>query len=347
MVSPTQKAIIVTGDGTVLRDAAVPKPGPDDILVKVTAAAQNPTDWKTAAYGKRIGAISGCDFVGIVVEIGPKVPANVRSIGERVAGFVHGGLYPNGSFSEYLSVPAEVVVHVPDDWSDEDAAQLGIAPFTAAQTLWSSQENFPTPFAPGTDSTPLLVSSGASSVGQYVIQFAKLSGFKVITFASPKNFELVRSLGADEVFDYKDPDASKKVKEITNGQLKFAVDTISEKQTPQQIADALSDEGGMVSVILPCKTVRDNVKVVHSLAYDLLGKDFNFPQVFKANEVETARGKEYAKLITNLLATGKVRPNATTVLPKGLASVPEGMQYMRDGKVSGEKITYRISDTPN
>ena len=63
-------------------------------------------------------------------------------------------------------------------------------------------------------------------------------------------------------------------------------------------------------------------------------QDFNFPQVFKANEVETARGKEYAKLITNLLATGKVRPNATTILPKGLASVPEGMQYMRDGKVS-------------
>lgn len=161
---------------------------------------------------------------------------------------------------------------MPDDWSDEDAAQLGVAPFTAAQTLWSSQEKFPTPFAPGTDSTPLLVSSGASSVGQYVIQFAKLSGFKVIAFASPKNFELVRSLGADEVFDYKDPYASQKVKEITNGQLKFAVDTISEKQTPQQIADALSDEGGVVSVILPCKTVRDNVKVVHSLAYDLLGK---------------------------------------------------------------------------
>ena len=63
-------------------------------------------------------------------------------------------------------------------------------------------------------------------------------------------------------------------------------------------------------------------------------QDFNFPQVYKANEAETARGKEYAKLITNILATGKVRPNATKVLPKGLASVPEGIQYMRDGKVS-------------
>ena len=44
MVPPTQKAIVVTGNGIVLRDAAVPKPGPDDILVKVAAAAQNPTD---------------------------------------------------------------------------------------------------------------------------------------------------------------------------------------------------------------------------------------------------------------------------------------------------------------
>ncbi|THH06161.1 hypothetical protein EW146_g9700 [Bondarzewia mesenterica] len=348
MIPTTQKAVVITEEGCVLHDTGVPKPGVEDILVKVAAAAQNPTDWKTADRGKKIGAIVGCDFVGTVVEIGSNVPAGVRSVGERVAGFVQGALYPNGSFSEYLTAPAQVVVHVPDSWSDEDAAQLGIAPFTAAQTLWSSQVNFPTPLAPSSTSppTPLLVSAGSSSVGQYVIQFAKLSGFRVLAFASPKNFDLVRSLGADEVFNYKDPEASKKVRDATQGQLKFAVDTFCEKQTPKQVADALSDEGGVVSAILPYQSVRENIKVVNSIAYTLLGKNLNFPMKFTATELETARGRKYAQLLSDVLATGKIKPNPTRVFPKGLASVPEGLQYMRDGKVSGEKITYRIADTP-
>jgi NADPH:quinone reductase-like Zn-dependent oxidoreductase len=122
-MAPTiQKAIVIQQDGSVaLREIAVPKPGPDEILVKIVAAAQNPTDcewtllreehrgffWfqysncilslslvltgKTALYGKRAGSVSGCDFSGIVEEIGPNVPPGLRLIGERVAGFVHGG----------------------------------------------------------------------------------------------------------------------------------------------------------------------------------------------------------------------------------------------------------------
>lgn len=114
-MAPTiQKAAVIQQDGSVaLRDVAVPKPGPDEILVKVVAAAQNPADcgWevsvsfiqfflifflsflsgKGALYGKRAGAVAGCDFSGIVEEIGSNVPQGLRSIGERVAGLVLGG----------------------------------------------------------------------------------------------------------------------------------------------------------------------------------------------------------------------------------------------------------------
>ena len=115
MAPIVQKAVVVQQDGSVaLREIAVPKPGPDEILVKVVAAAQNPADcgWKlayanlhtahltffwvlsgkTALYGRRVGAISGFDFSGIVEEIGSNVPHGLRSIGERVAGLVLGGL---------------------------------------------------------------------------------------------------------------------------------------------------------------------------------------------------------------------------------------------------------------
>lgn len=114
MAPIVQKAIIVQQDGSVaLREIAVPKPGPDEILVKVVAAAQNPADcgWKammsalssqltffflvlsgkSARFARRTGANSGFDFSGIVEEIGSNVPHGLRSIGERVAGMVLGG----------------------------------------------------------------------------------------------------------------------------------------------------------------------------------------------------------------------------------------------------------------
>lgn len=185
------------------------------------------------------------------------------------------GAYPNGSFSEYLVVPADRVVHVPDSWSFEDAAQYGVAPLTTCQCLWDSLSGLPTPLAPSTSSTPewILVWGGASSVGNYVIQFAKLSGLKVITTCSPKNFELVKSLGADEAYDYRDARVSQKIREATENKLTKAVDCVSEHGTVGLISEALSEnEGGTIAAILPCESPRENVKVVLSLAYDLSGK---------------------------------------------------------------------------
>ncbi|KAH9967149.1 chaperonin 10-like protein [Russula dissimulans] len=141
MASTKQTAVVIQQDGSVaLQEIAVPKPGPNEILVKVVAAAQNPTDWKTALMAKRAGSVAGCDFSGIVEEIGSNVPAGLRSIGERVAGLVLGGILPNGAFAEYLVTLADFVVHVPDTWSFEDAAQLGIAPLTALRVLYEMLE---------------------------------------------------------------------------------------------------------------------------------------------------------------------------------------------------------------
>jgi hypothetical protein len=53
-----------------------------------------------------------------------------------------------------------------------------------------------------------------------------------------------------------------------------------------------------------------------------------------------------AELTTELLASGKFTPIPVKLMPKGLESVTEGFQFMKDGNVSGEKITYRIADTP-
>ena len=130
----------------------------------------------------------------------------------------------------------------------------------------------PTPLQPTSSPIDLLVWGGSSAVGQYVIQFAHLAGLRVIATSSPKNFELLKSFGADLVFSYSDPETPEKIKEATGGKLKHAVDCISEGETPSKIAQCFGDEDGVVSIILPYESQKPNVKVVFSLAYHLLGK---------------------------------------------------------------------------
>lgn len=90
--------------------ADVPKPTitADEILVKVKFVALNPTDYKHLDILSPPGSISGCDYAGEVVEVGAS-SSNAWKIGERVAGVVHGGLYPDrGAFAEYLKVDADL-----------------------------------------------------------------------------------------------------------------------------------------------------------------------------------------------------------------------------------------------
>jgi len=365
MSIPTKmRAIVVVDGGNIdLQEVDVPKSGAGEVLVKVVTVSQNPTDWKTVKGAKKTGAIVGCDFAGTVAEIGPDVPEGVRKVGERVAGFVHGGLHKNGSFAEYVVADAQVIISVPDNISFEDAPQFGIAGYTALQTLYQSQ-SLPTPFgafdaseinknttdaslSPSAGPTlDLLVWAGTSAVGQYVVQLAHNAGLRVIATCSPRNFELVKILGADAAFSYSDPDTPQKIKEYTGGALKYAVDCMSEEKTAQQIADAMSDAGGVVSVILPRQSTRKDIQTHESLVYTLLGKAIQVPRSIDAKPEHYEFGVKASALLNELLAKKKLLPSRTKIFPHGLASIKEGFQYMMDGKVSAEKLTYRIADTP-
>jgi len=337
MTPAKQTAALVTENGITLGITDVPKPGPGQILVKVTAAAQNPSDWKAvkrALDEAKYGGTVGNDFAGTVEELGPDVPG-VRKVGGRVAGFISGTQQGNGSYAEYLVADAELgVVPIPDGWSFEEAAQLGIGPLTALQCLHQSLE-LPSPLEvirPSDPQRAILVWGGASSVGQYAIQFAKLGGLRVLTTTSPKNIGLVRGLGADEVFDYHDEDVVEKIRAATGNALDIAIDTISEGKTTEQVPGAIGDKGGKVAIILPYESPRPDVKVIFSYGPDLLNRGKN--------------GKWFVDLHKKILATGKIKPNPILIQPNGIAGVKDGLQYMQEGKVSAQKLTYRISDTP-
>ncbi|KAJ7192840.1 chaperonin 10-like protein [Mycena pura] len=356
------KALVTLGDGDIaLQDAAVPVISPDEILVNVVVATQNPTDCtyrKTALLHNKPGNILGCDFAGTVVEIGLRVPAGLRTVGERVAGMIHGGVTPNGSFAEYLAVHGALVISIPDDVSFVHAAQLGAACLTSCQALYQSL-HLPTPLhpVPADSGETVLIWSGTSATGAYAVQLAKLAGLRVISTASEGNIEFVKALGADAVFDYTDSRAPKLIVEATGNQLRAAMDCISDGMTTVQTVMSMGAEGGTVATLLPYTSRRRDVPVetVFVLAYSIFGKasgapdsiiDIEFPFKFPANSGHLENAITYCEMLSTILARKALRPIPVRMYPHGLASVRVGFEDMKAGKVHAEKITYVIADTP-
>lgn len=86
----------------------------------------------------------------------------------------------------------------------------------------------PWPNNPSKENFPILIYGASTNTGLWAVQYAKLSGLRVLATCSEKNFEAVSQLGADEVFDYRDEKCGEKIKKATNGQLMYAFDCVSE-----------------------------------------------------------------------------------------------------------------------
>jgi NADPH:quinone reductase-like Zn-dependent oxidoreductase len=120
-------ALVTAGQGQLPTVQLVPTPQIEthEILVKVAAVALNPYDWKIISTVKATtpGLILGIDLSGTVVAVGESV--NGFRIGERVAAFVHGGDDKSvGAFAEYAKADAELVWHIPDITTFEEASTM-------------------------------------------------------------------------------------------------------------------------------------------------------------------------------------------------------------------------------
>ena len=186
-------------DVLALEDLQKPTPVGDQLLIRVKAAAVNPLDWhymRGSPYIMRlssgIGAPGeprlGVDFAGVVEAVGDEV--NEFQPGDAV----FGGM--TGAFGEYVLMgEGRSVVHKPENVSFEQAAAVPIAAITALQALRDSG---------GVEAGDKVLINGASGgVGTYAVQIAKWMGAEVHGVCSTRNVELVRSLGADRVIDYK------------------------------------------------------------------------------------------------------------------------------------------------
>ncbi|VDB91961.1 unnamed protein product [Peniophora sp. CBMAI 1063] len=334
MVSATHTAAVINEAGNVdIKKVDIPKAGENEVLVNVVTAALNPADWKITKGLGKTGSVPGHDFAGVIKELGPATGSTGLKVGDRVTSYIPWARGISGSFAEHVAASADHCIPLPDTWTFEQGAGVGVGMYTAFQAIFESL-NLPAPFSEGTPTpTPLLVYGASSAVGLYAVQIAKAAGFRVFAVCSPKNFELVKSLGAEAAFDYKEPGVGAKIKEASGGMIQHAVDTIAAPGSGKLFVDALSSEGGKIGTLGfytdEDKAILDGSKVAHQFS--------NAYAVFSESN-----GPKYSKLAARLLAEGKVKPTPIKVWENGLEGVNDAMQYMIDGKVSAEKIVFRV-----
>lgn len=204
------KAVIVNQPGSAeqlqIQDFEKPKLQPGEILIHVKAAAINRTDIlsREGKAGYMSNPILGIEVSGEVVEAAPGV---TLTAGTRVMGLVNGGGY-----AEYVTMPADRAIVVPDTLSFEEAAAIPEVFLTAYQTLfWLGQLK---------DDDTVLIHAGGSGVGSAAIQLAKqMTKAKIIvTAGSEEKLAFCRSLGADISINYKEQDFDEEVLNATNNQ---------------------------------------------------------------------------------------------------------------------------------
>ncbi|KAF2154561.1 GroES-like protein [Myriangium duriaei CBS 260.36] len=349
---PTMLALkSLTHDRTAIQFVPLPSLRPGYILVKVSHVALNPTDWKHRSWFPTPGATIGCDYSGTVVQVDRAVTAPFRP-GERIAGFAHGTnkLQPeDGAFAEYAVVKGDTQMMVPEGLSDAEAATLGVGLTTVGQALYRSLK-LPLPWEGGKEGQErpwVLVYGGSTATGSLAIQFARESGARVVSTCSPRNAEWVEGLGAERVFDYSKAEVGREIRGFTGGKLRLAFDCISEDESLAICADAFDPEvGGKISVLLPTDFEREKVDLQETRAYMSTGEDidyFGLPLKKDLNEFEWL--KEFWRRSTELFRDGKVKVHPLEVRKSGLEGISEGLDDLRDGKVSGVKLVYNVGAT--
>lgn len=240
-------------------------------------------------------------------------------------------------------VKPDVATRVPDTLSMEEAATLGVGITTVGQGMYQSL-GLPWPTTPAAQPFPILIYGGSTATGTLAIQLAKLSGLTVVTTCSPRNFALVRSLGADHVFDYSSPTVGADIRAVTNGELEYVFDCISEGNSPAIAAEAIGPKGGKYGALLWVdKFPRDDVAVAVKLAYTAMGEAFTkFDTEWPANPEDLEFAAKFWSVAEELLAQGKLKPHPVSLGEGGLEGVLVGMEDMRQGKVSGKKLVYKV-----
>jgi putative PIG3 family NAD(P)H quinone oxidoreductase len=218
-----------------LRDIETPKPGPDEVLIKVTAAGVNRADLLQRQGHYRLppgtSEIPGLEVSGTIAAVGRNV-SNWELDDSCVA------LLAGGGYAEYVAVPAGQVV--PPPLGVDLVAAAGV--IEVAATVYSNIELIGL-----TEGDTFLVHGGAGGIGSFAIPYAKSIGATVITTAgSDDKLDYCRSIGADHAFSYRG-DWPAAVREVATGGVHMILDNMGAKYLDDHV-QLLAMDGALVTI---------------------------------------------------------------------------------------------------
>ncbi len=289
-------------------DVPVPQPGPGEIRIRVIAAGVNPADWKMR---------EGWMKVPLPITMGLDLAGIVDAAGEQVSSFRPGDKVfakaspPHGGYAEYTVVNVSQAALKPKSIGFIESAAIPVAGLTAWQSLFD--------IGGLKDGQSALIHGAAGGVGSFAVQFAKWKGAHVIGTASGGNAQFLRSIGADEVINYK----TQRFEDVVHD-VDLVLDTIG-GDTFERSWGVLKPEGILVTTVAD---VPEGAEKAHG--------------VRAKHIVSQADGRELAK-IAAIIDEQHVKPIVTTVLPLAKARQAQEMSESHHGR---GKIVLRVAEDP-
>jgi len=183
--------------------------------------------------------ILGWDVSGVISKVGDEVTD--LKVGDEVYGYCRAPVIKEGTFAEYVCFEAQHIVKKPKNLSFAQAAGIPLVTLTAWQALFETGDVV--------EEQKVLIHAGAGGVGSMAIQLAKkVAGAFVVTTASGKNHEYVKSLGADEAIDYTKESFVEKGKEIAPEGFDFVFDCVG-GETARESYPIVKPGGMVVSIV--------------------------------------------------------------------------------------------------
>jgi len=303
-------------------EAAVPEPGPADVLIRVAYAGVNRPDClqRAGAYPPPPGAspILGLEVAGEIVAIGREVPDTM--LGQPVA-----ALTPGGGYAEYCTAPWNHCLPVPDGMALKTAAALPETLFTVWHNLFER--------GMARDGERALVHGGTSGIGTMAILLGKAFGLEmIVTCGSEEKCAAARQIGADRAINYREEDFVEAVNAHTGGAgVNVVLDMVSGDYVPRNLKCLAQDGRHVTIAVLGGAKAELNMAVVMMRRYCLTGSTLR-P---RSDAFKAALADEIAANAWPLFASGEIGPVMDKTFPLAEAAAAHARMEAGDhvGKI--------------
>ncbi|MED1265277.1 NADP-dependent oxidoreductase [Bacillus mycoides] len=327
------RAMVIDKYGKVpMRMTEMPTPDINEyeVLAEIHAASINPIDFKIRD-GKvklllkyKMPLILGNDFSGVIVKVGTKVTR--FKVGDEI--YARPRKDKIGTFAEYIAIHEDDIALKPKNLSFEEAASIPLVGLTSYQALHDIMHL--------QKGQKILIHAGSGGVGTFAIQLAKIMGATVATTASEAGANLVKSLGADEIINYK----TEKFEDILKN-YDAVFDTIG-GTTLEKSFNIIKSGGNIVSVSgMPNARFAKEYGsgFFKTLLFSLASK--------KLTALEKKHNAQYSflfmkpsgdqlRIIANYIESGKIQPIIDRVFP--FEDAQKAMEYSESGRAKGKII---------